>query len=59
MSLEQDIARAARELREERRIERQEWRKIHRSVREHQRRPPLIHNGGKARKGSGVRASTV
>lgn len=50
MSLEQDIARAARELREERRIERQEWRKIHRFVREHEKRRPLIHNGDKARK---------
>lgn len=36
MSLERDIARAARELREDRRIERQEWRKIHRFVREHE-----------------------
>lgn len=48
--LERDIPRAARELREERRIERQEWLKIHRFVREDERRRPLIHNGGKARK---------
>lgn len=50
MSLERDIARAARELREERRIERQEWRKIHRFVRQREKRRPLMHNGGKARK---------
>lgn len=47
MSLERDIARAAREIREERRIERQEWRKIHWFVRQYERRRPLIHNGRK------------
>ena len=52
MSLERDIARAARELREERCVERQEWRKVHRRVRERERRRSLIHNGGKARRGA-------
>ena len=51
MSLERDIARAARELREERRVERLWSRHLSRFVREHQRRrPALIHNG--ARRGS-------
>lgn len=50
MSLERDIARAARELREVRRIERQLWRKVYRRVREYERRQPLVHNGKKARR---------
>lgn len=50
MSLERDIARAARELLEERRIERQLWRKVHRHVLQLDRRPELTHNRRKARK---------
>ena len=50
MSLERDIARASRDLREERRFERVWSRHLSRFVRRADRRPPLIYNGRKARK---------